>query len=51
MRGSASNRYNIVKEGMVLNSALPAKEVAPKSWQGPSPQFKIINQRRFSKDR
>ena len=27
MRGSASNRYNIVKEGMVLNSALPAKEV------------------------
>ena len=29
MRGSASNRYSIVKEGMVLNSALPAKEVTP----------------------
>ena len=42
MRGSASNRYNIVKEGMVLNSALPAKEVTPKSWQGPSPNLKLL---------
>ena len=33
MRGSASNRYYIVDEGMILNSALPAKEVTPKSWQ------------------
>ena len=31
MRGSASNRYYIVVEGMILNSALPAKEVTPKS--------------------
>lgn len=42
MRGSASNRYTIVKEGMVLNSALPAKEVTPKSWQGPSPNLKLL---------
>jgi uncharacterized membrane protein len=42
MRGSASNRYSIVKEGMVLNSALPAKEVTPKSWQGPSPNLKLL---------
>ena len=42
MRGSASNRYTIVREGMVLNSALPAKEVTPKSWQGPSPNLKLL---------
>ena len=42
MRGSASNRYTIVKEGLILNSALPAKEVTPKSWQGPSPNLKLL---------
>ena len=42
MRGSASNRYYIVDEGMILNSALPAKEVTPKSWQGPSPNLKLL---------
>ncbi|MDO7173349.1 DUF1592 domain-containing protein [Mariniflexile sp. AS56] len=42
MRGSASNRYSVVKEGMLLNSALPAKEVTPKSWQGPSPNLKLL---------
>jgi len=42
MRGSASNRYHVVKEGMILNSALPAKEVTPKSWQGPSPNLKLL---------
>ncbi len=42
MRGSASNRYTVVKEGMILNSALPAKEVTPKSWQGPSPNLKLL---------
>lgn len=42
MRGSASNRYFVVEEGMLLNSALPAKEVAPKSWQGPSPNLKLL---------
>ena len=42
MRGSASNRYTMVEEGMMLNSALPHKEVTPKSWQGPSPNLKLL---------
>lgn len=42
MRGSASNRYSVVAEGMLLNSALPAREVTPKSWQGPSPNLKLL---------
>ena len=42
MRGSHSNRYNVVDEGIILNSALPAKEVTPKSWQGPSPNLKLL---------
>lgn len=42
MRGSASNRYSVVKEGMLLNAALPATEKAPKSWQGPSPNLKLL---------
>lgn len=42
MRGSGSNRYSVEQEGMLLNSALPAKEVAPKSWQGPSPNLKLL---------
>ncbi len=36
MRGSASNRYTkVVEEGMVLNAALPAKEVTPNLGKGP----------------
>ena len=27
---------------MLLNSGLPTKEVAPKSWQGPSPNLKLL---------
>jgi len=42
MRGSASNRYTVVEEGMMLNAALPHKEVTPKSWQGPSPNLKLL---------
>jgi len=42
MRGSTSERYKIVKEGLMLSSALPAIEVAPKSWQGPSPNMKLL---------
>jgi len=42
MRGSASNRYSTVPEGLILYSALPAKEVTPKSWQGPSPNLKLL---------
>ena len=47
MRGSASNRYTMVEEGMVLNAALPAKEVTPKSWQGPSPNLKMLIKQDF----
>ena len=47
MRGSHSNRYNVVEEGMILSSALPAKEVTPKSWQGPSPNLKLLIKENF----
>jgi len=50
MRGSASNRYYIVEEGMILNSALPAKEVTPKSWQGPSPNLKLLIKEDFPRE-
>lgn len=50
MRGSASNRYNIVDEGMMLNSALPHKEVTPKSWQGPSPNLKLLIREDFPRE-
>ena len=50
MRGSASNRYYVVKEGMILNSALPAKEVTPKSWQGPSPNLKLLIKQDFPRE-
>ena len=50
MRGSASNRYYIVDEGMILNSALPAKEVTPKSWQGPSPNLKLLIKENFPRE-
>lgn len=50
MRGSASNRYYIVEEGMILNSAFPAKEVTPKSWQGPSPNLKLLIKEDFPRE-
>jgi uncharacterized membrane protein/mono/diheme cytochrome c family protein len=42
LRGSARDRYRMGAEGMTLYSALPHKEVAPKSWQGPSPNMKML---------
>ncbi|HEB54116.1 MAG TPA: DUF1592 domain-containing protein [bacterium] len=45
LRGSAHDRFRIVDEGMILLSALPHREVAPKSWQGPSPNLKLEMQR------
>ena len=42
MRGSTSDRYEVVDEGIILYSALPHKEVTPKSWQGPSPNLKLL---------
>lgn len=47
MRGSASNRYSTVPEGLILYAALPAKEVTPKSWQGPSPNLKLLIKEEF----
>ncbi len=42
MRGSASDRYAVVDNGMILYSALPHKDLPPKSWQGPSPNAKLL---------
>lgn len=42
MRGSTADRYEVVEEGIILYSALPHKEVTPKSWQGPSPNLKLL---------
>lgn len=42
MRGSDPDRYEVVDEGIILYSALPHKEVTPRSWQGPSPNLKLL---------
>ncbi|WP_190808808.1 DUF1592 domain-containing protein [Flagellimonas sp. S3867] len=42
MRGSHADRYEVVENGVILYSALPHKEVSPKSWQGPSPNLKLL---------
>jgi hypothetical protein len=47
LRGSSQSRWRSVEEGVVLYSALPHKEVAPGSWQGPSPNLKLEMQRVF----
>ena len=40
-------RFHTVDEGIILYSGLPHKEVAPGSWQGPSPNMKLEMQRVF----
>lgn len=47
MRGSAADRYRITQDGMVLFSAVPHVETAPKSWQGPSPNMKLLFENSF----
>lgn len=42
MRGSASDRYAVEKDGLMLYSALPHKDMPPRSWQGPSPNVKML---------
>lgn len=42
MRGSMSDRYEVTEGGMLLYSALPHKDVPPRSWQGPSPNLKML---------
>lgn len=45
MRGSSSDRYRMIDKGLVLFSALPHQERVPKSWQGPSPNMKMLVRR------
>ena len=47
LRGSSSDRFRVVEQGMLLFSALPHREKVPKSWQGPSPNVKLEMQRCF----
>ena len=47
MRGSAADRYRVTKDGLVLFSAVPHVETAPKSWQGPSPNIKLLFENNF----
>ncbi|WP_282134039.1 DUF1592 domain-containing protein [Seonamhaeicola maritimus] len=49
MRGSASDRYSVEEEGMILYSALPHKEVPARSWQGPSPNVKMLIKNNYPK--
>ncbi|MGJ8639074.1 MAG: DUF1592 domain-containing protein [Opitutaceae bacterium] len=42
MRGSLNGRYGIVEDGLTLYSGLPHKYVPPRSWQGPSPNMKMV---------
>lgn len=40
-RGSESNRYRVVEDGVVMFGAVPHAEIAPRSWQGPSPNLMV----------
>lgn len=46
-RGSSLDRFHVVPEGVLLYGGLPHREVAPGSWQGPSPNMKLEMQRVF----
>ncbi|MEL6713438.1 MAG: DUF1587 domain-containing protein, partial [Planctomycetota bacterium] len=45
LRGSSRNRFRVTDEGLVLYGAVPGRERAPSSWQGPSPNAKLELQR------
>jgi hypothetical protein len=47
LRGSSTDRFRAVEDGMILFGALPHVERVPKSWQGPSPNLKLELQRCF----
>lgn len=49
MRGSANDRYAVENDGMILYSALPHKDVPPRSWQGPSPNVKMLIKNNYPK--
>ena len=48
MRGSATDRFQVVDDGILLFSAVPHREQVPKSWQGPSPNLKVLIQDDFT---
>ena len=50
MRGSSRERFTVLDEGINLYSALPHREKAPKSWQGPSPNLKVLVRAGFPSD-
>ena len=47
MRGSDSDRFQVTEDGLLLFSAVPHIETAPKSWQGPSPNMKLLFKNSF----
>lgn len=47
MRGSDRNRFKVVENGITMYSAAPHKEEPPKSWQGPSPNLKVLIKNNF----
>lgn len=47
MRGSGNDRFRVTKDGLILFSAVPHVETAPKSWQGPSPNMKLLFENSF----
>jgi len=47
MRGSATDRFKMVDDGILLFSAVPHREQVPKAWQGPSPNLKVLVQDDF----
>ena len=50
MRGSASDRYAVENDGLILYSALPHKDVPPRSWQGPSPNAKMLVKNNYPRE-
>ena len=50
MRGSATDRFQVDDEGILLFSAVPHREQVPKSWQGPSPNLKVLIQDDFPRN-
>ena len=50
MRGSDADRFQVTDDGLLLFSAVPHVETSPKSWQGPSPNAKLLFQNSFPKE-
>ena len=50
MRGSASNRYYVVDEGMILNSAYLQKKLHQNRGRDPSPNLKLLIKEDFPRE-